>query len=391
MAPHAKTCFDDWSGVLESAHENGIAWHVLGQVCMTQGAVEQAIGCFELSLKQPSDMTPIDRIQTSLSLATLLQQTGQHAKSRDLLTSINIPSIDQALGFRVAMAKASAAAADGEWHRAEDQFETLEQEQEEALGPTNAATVGTVQKLAATLERLGKLEEARALYRRVYISHQNALGQSHPATLEALDDLAAASRASNAVDEAETLLRQAVEIKTHTLGPDHPGTAHSIGKLAVIDDMRCRYEEARVKYQKALSIMARTLGSAHPLYTTTAENMALSSRLYGQSLYDEDDGFLTDATDSASNRPSNTKGAATVVMRETARRRAFDDAERLYLQVLATQRAAPPSLHPPERLLETGSKLREMYENEAYFAPRRREKVEELMGLLREGRRRGTF
>ncbi|KND91932.1 Nephrocystin-3 [Tolypocladium ophioglossoides CBS 100239] len=361
MAPHAKTCYDDWSGVLEGPEDEDVAWHVLGNVCMTQGATDQAIGCFELSLRQNSNMDAIERIQTSLSLATLLQQAGQHKRSGEVLSEIDVASIDTAMGFRVALAKASAAAAQGELGYAEDQYESLEVEQEQALGPTDIATVGTVQALASTLEKLGKLEEAQALYRRVYISYQNIFGQSHPMTLEALESLASISKDAFAIDEAEALYQQSVDIKTRTLGADHPSTAHAIQNLAVIDDLRSRYPAARDKYQRALAIIAPSLGRAHPLYTTTMENLALSSRWHGHSL-----------PPSPEPSPSSPRASA------------FREAERLYLDVLQIKKSAR-ELYDEDEVLATGSKLCEMYENEGFFAEGRPERVDSLKGLLRRG------
>lgn len=404
MAPHAKICYDDWSQVLGQADDD-VAWHVLGNVCMTQGAVEQAIGCFELSL-QHQRLSPIERIQVSLSLATLLQQTKQHAKSTTVLSSIDIVSIDRALRFQVAMARASAAEAEGEYSRAEDHYELLEHEQEELLGPTDANTVSTVQKLASTLEHLGKLEEAQALYRRVYISHQNMFGQGHPMTLDALEDLAHVSRLSNAIDEAESLYRQAVDIRTKTLGASHPSTVQALEQLAELDDVRCRYDEAKVKYRRALDLLAPTLGKAHPLYTTTLENMALSARLHGHALTDEDSSNLSamsepdpqpvtiqtmaarsmtlgpdTGSDGMASRRASRGIPAPALLRSTRRRRAFEEAEELYLDVVRIKRSAK-ELYSVDEVLESGSKLREMYENEEYFGHERAKRVAELMEVL---------
>lgn len=382
MAPHAKACYDDRSSVSDRwPDDDDVAWQVLGNVCMTQGAVEQAIGCFELSLKHKTKMDPIDRIQTSLSLASLLQQLGQHPRSKEVLSNIDISSIDKALGFQVAMAQASAAAAQGEYRQAEDQYEELERDLEEFLGPTDTKTVNMVQKLASTLERLDKMEEAQALYRRVYLSYRNIFGQTHPITLSALEDLANVSKKSNAVDEAETLYSQALEIRTRTLGDKHPTTARALLQLAVIDDLRFRYEHARVKYQRALDIMLPTLGRANPDYTTTIENMALSARRHGQALSDDPDEKQHDGT-------SARKAAA--LLRDTRRRRAFEEAESLYLDVVEIKRSAC-ELYGEQDVLDSGSKLREMYENEDFFADSRGAKVEELLGLLKEVRRRDTL
>ncbi|KAI5458452.1 hypothetical protein BGZ63DRAFT_46797 [Mariannaea sp. PMI_226] len=391
MAPHAKACYDDLSSMLNrtSEDDDAVAWQVLGNVCMAQGALDQAIGCFELSLRQKNSMGIVERIQTSLSLASLLQQTNQTERSLQVLSDINIASIDSALGFRVALAKASAAAAQGEYARAGNQYETLEQRQEESLGPTDITTVGTVQKLAATLERLGKMEEAQAMYRRVFISYQNLFGQSHPMTLEALEDLARISEESNAIDEAESLYSQSVEIKTHSLGPHHPSTAQAIQKLAVIADLRCRYDDARAKYQRALDIMAPTLGRAHPAYTATMENMALSARLHANSLGEDVHlSFTSQHTTDYEDTDDEDDVSPTTDTRSKAAIRiaAYDLAESLYRDVLASKIAAR-DLYSNDHILATGSKLREMYETEEFYAKNRGDKVRELLQILREGRR----
>lgn len=412
MAPHAKACYDDWSSILEH-DEDDVAWQVLGNVCMTQGALEQAIGCFELSLQHNSNVDAGERIQTSLSLASLLQQTGQHEKSAEVLKNIDLASIDKALGFKVALAKVSAATAQGDFDYAEDQYGLIEHAQEEELGPTDATTVSTVQKLAATWAQLGKMEEAQALYRRVYISYLRMFNQSHPLTLEALDDLAHVSKASNAYDEAETLYKKSLEIKTRVLGAEHPNTADAMQKLAVIDDMRCRFEDAKVKYQKALEIMAASVGKAHPLYTTTLENLALSSRLRAVALGEEDDtrsilsaeeGTGSRAFRHRARRRLTAKSMATItqetysankskeeaVLRDASRLRAFAEAEKLYLDALGIKKSAV-LLYREDEVYGTASKLREMYETEAFYEDCRDEKVLALMSLLREMRRRGTL
>ena len=398
MAPHATTCYDDWSAMLrEDSDDDKVAWQVLGNVCMTQGATKQAIGCFELSLVQNVDMDPMERIQTSLSLAWLLEHEGEHGRSKEVLSGIDIPSLDKAVGFRVATARASMSFAEGELDRAEDQYETLEHEQEEALGPTDMATVSTVQKLASTLEKLGKLEEAQALYRRVYISYQNILGQSHPMTLDALEDLAHVCVDSDAIDKAEALYAQSVDTKTQTLGAQHPSTAQTIAKLAVIDDLRSRYGDARLKYQKALDIMAPSLGKAHPHYTATMENLALSTRWHAHALltYAPRPPPKSSASSHAVRRSSLAAAATAAATIPSAKARgaearaAFARAEELYLEVLAVKRAAT-ELYSDEQLLDTGSKLREMYENEAFFDGARAEKVAAMMPLLKRDERDAT-
>lgn len=416
LGPHACACFEDWGYLLQRwPQDNDIDWYVLGRVCMTQGAVEQAIGCFELSLEQKDMMDPVERIQVVLWLASILRKNGQPEKSRQVLDGIDARFIDQAAGFRVAKAKASAAAAEGQLARAEDGLEMLEQQQAEALGVANISTVDTVQQLAGTLEQTGKTEEAQALYRRVWLSCQSLFGPNHPTTLAALEDLARISLDSHAIDEAEALYRQAVEINMRTLGEDHPSTAQAVLKLALIDDIRCRYEAARLNYERALNTLGAS-GKANPSYTAAAENFALSSRWHGHSLVEDADGDITmrpPSSSSSSSSPSssasdhNTIRATTVAATasmppppkpattttvKTDRPNPLLTAERLYLEVLSIKSSAR-DLYAEADITETASKLGEMYESESFFDSVREVKGKELRAKLREvvrGRRTGT-
>lgn len=254
---------------------------------MTAGALQQSIGCFRLALQHHHTMDPLERIQAALSLSQLLQQKGEIDKSVDVLTAVDMmPSVDNSLDFRLALATAKANAARGELSAAESQFETLEHAQEEALGPSHAETAGTIQLLACTLNNMDRRQEAHALYRRVYLSYQNTFGQFHPMTLGSLDDLANISKEVFAVDEAEALHQKSMDIKLRCLGPQHPRTALSIRNLAGMDDLRARYDTAQGRYQKALDILLPTLGRAHPQYTLTMENMAWSLQSHGRFLQD---------------------------------------------------------------------------------------------------------
>jgi tetratricopeptide (TPR) repeat protein len=406
LGPHARACFEDWGQFLERwPEDNDIDWYVLGRVCMTQGAVEQAIGCFDLSLEHKDKLDAVERIQVVLWLASILRKNGQPDRSRQVLDEIDARFIDQAAGFRVAKAKASAAAAEGELARAEGDLEMLEQQQAEALGVTDISTVDTVQQLAGTLEQMGKMEEAQALYRRVWLSCQSLFGLNHPTTLAALEDLARISLESHAIDEAEALYQQAVDISVRTLGREHPNTAHAILKLALIDDIRCRYDSAKVNYERALQTL-EGLGKANPTYTAAAENYALSSRWHGHSLDEDADGDLVMRSPS----PSSTTSSDNNTIRATTMAAAsmppppnirstraiphtttpFTTAESLYLSVLSIKISAR-DLYTEADIMDTASKLSEMYESESFFENLREEKGKELRRLLRgviSGRRR---
>ncbi|OAQ98915.1 hypothetical protein LLEC1_03186 [Akanthomyces lecanii] len=372
MGPHAKACYDDCSPILEEPPElESVSWDVLGNVCMTQGAITQAIGCFELALQRTGAMNPLERIQTALSLSQLLEQTGQMDASIQVLTAVDLESVEEALGFRLALAKATANAARGDLSTAEHQFETLEHEQEQVLGPAHAETVGTIQMLAHTLHRMGKADDAHVLYRRVYLSYQGTFGQGHPMTLGSLDDLANICKEVFAIDDAEALYAQSVDIKTRCLGPQHPRTALAIQSLATMDDLRARYSAAQARYQKALDILLPTLGRAHPHCLGATPPLPPSPSPRHR------------MSDKASD------AAHEAVRRDATRQRAFRHAERLYLEVVSIKKAAR-DLYSEESLVTTVSDVVKMYEVNTFFEKERGEKIAAVTNLFREGRRRGT-
>ncbi|KAG6079786.1 hypothetical protein E4U33_008114 [Claviceps sp. LM78 group G4] len=407
MGPHAMACFDDWSSVLDEMQGDcEIAWGVLGQVCMKQGALDQAIGCFELSLRQNFNaMDPSERIEVILSLSSLFNKAGRPDRSCEILTDVNIvPHLDQALQQRVASARAATAASQGDLALATDEYQALKFDQDATLGPTHPFTVSTIQNLATTLEQRGKLEEAQALYRRVYISYQHMYGPRDNMTLEALDDLANICKDTFAIDDAQGLFKQSVTSLTRALGATHPETAYAIQSLAIIDDLRGRYIDAKSKYQHALSILAPTLGKAHPLYTMALENMALSTRRHAQSLAKIPVSIPMNPSrrpspslllsrfqtqpQRASPKISRLKDLDTEyrVLRIAASEQLFEEAECLYLEILAINKAALDwGLYSDEDIASTSWKLEEMYESEDFFEGERLDKVGVLVGERRRG------
>ncbi|KAG6045408.1 hypothetical protein E4U39_002406 [Claviceps sp. Clav50 group G5] len=405
MGPHAMACFDDWSSLLDAMQDDcEIAWSVLGQVCMKQGALDQAIGCFELSLRQNSNaMDPSERIEITLSLTSLLNKAGRPDRSCEILTDVNIAShLDQALQQRVASARAATAASQGDLALAADEYQALKSDQDATLGPTHPFTVSTIQNLATTLEQCGKLEEAQALYRRVYISYQHMYGPRDNMTLEALDDLANICKDTFAIDDAQDLFKQSATSLTRALGATHPETAYAIQSLAIIDDLRGRYIDAKSKYQHTLAILAPTLGKAHPLYAMALENMALSTRRHAQSLAKIPASIPTKPSrrsspsvllsrfqtrgKRASRDVSRIKDTEYRVLRIAASEQLFEEAERLYLEILAMKKAALDlGLYSDEDVASTSWKLEEMYESEDFFEGERLDKVGVLVGERRRG------
>ncbi|UNI22382.1 hypothetical protein JDV02_008274 [Purpureocillium takamizusanense] len=448
MAPHAKTCYHDWSRVLEGPDDDvdgneDVAWHVLGRVCMTQGALEQAIGCFELSRQHASRLSDMERTQAALCLSVLLHQNGEYQRSNEVIAGIdiNLESVDRALGFRVALTRAAFAAERGELDYAGDQYKTIEGQQEELLGAADMTTVATVEALAATLTRLKDFDVALPLYRRVHLSYQKTFGESHPMTLYALEAFARASHAAFSLDEAEVMFNKSIDIKTRLFGPDHPGIATPLQSLAVIDDFRKCFSSARDRYLRALGIVGPSLGRAHPLYLTIMENLALSRRWEGRdlppppptppmnplarrrrsafahkrddaddtaadslsfspspspsstaplaepSLLNLDDDYETSTTSSRASTLTATGASFGDSGRISPQALAFNESERVYIETIRIKQLAP-ELYTQRDVVSTAAKLSEMYEHEEFYATTHRQKDAELRELVQQSARR---
>ena len=80
------------------------------------------------------------------------------------------------------------------------------------------------------LGKMGRLEEAEALFRQTLETRRQVIGPEHPATLANIQGLAEVVAARGRRDEAEALLRSCLEIQRRTLGPDH--SAHASNRKA---------------------------------------------------------------------------------------------------------------------------------------------------------------
>lgn len=280
MLPHVKACFG-LADILDKSSLRYIQWQVLGKLCMTQGANDDAIGCFDLALQSSVTMDEIERIQTTLLLASLYYQKKNLKECRRLLAGIDMKGVkakDPNLEFRVQLAKAAGSASEGDLENAKEAYKILEKEYTSEY-PMDYNLVLAVHRLADTLKALGKLGESQALYRRAFTSCKMLMGENNPITLEVAEELAHLHQLRGAYSSAKELYELCIRTKTAALGLDHPSTAASIARLATLFDLQSNFEKADEKYEEALRIFNASLGKYHPLVVTTLEDHALSYRM----------------------------------------------------------------------------------------------------------------
>jgi tetratricopeptide (TPR) repeat protein len=278
MLPHAERCYE-LRADLDTDTRDEIEWHVLGNLCMNQGAMGTAIGCFQLAFHNRT-LTSLDRTQIALSLATIYFERNDLTQCRNTLSGIEINGKwkqDPVLDFRVHFAQAEfAAQGEDNIEKAVEEFSKLEQSQDDTSGSLDDRTLLCLHRLASSLKSLGNLQTADALYRRIVTSYGMKYGPSSSATLDAVEELAEILELQGELDGAVDLYKESVNLKTATLGSEHPNTATSQARLATIYCRMYEFKMSKELFTTSLGVLERTVGNIHPSTIATRENYALS-------------------------------------------------------------------------------------------------------------------
>lgn len=244
-----------------------------------------------------TDLVTLFKVQGKLSTAEAL------ARSVFAEASAHLP--DDPITMLLATNLASILTDQCKFDEAEDMQWDLMHRQILALGLEHRTTVITMRTLAATLMKLGKIEEctklclilspvvekgttldqcevlntkdqlacvfghirryqeAEVMQREVFKQRKLLQGMEHPATLCTLANLAETLRQQNKLDESKTARQEVLNGQTEILGPDHPETLMSLASLArTLLDMGS-VEEAKELAIRALKTQEAILGAEH--------------------------------------------------------------------------------------------------------------------------------
>lgn len=116
---------------------------------------------------------------------------------------------------------------------------------------------------ALALSKLGKFDEALALYRRSLAGCVKTVNESHPRCTNTLMNLGNTLKKAGQIDAATVALTHVVELREKAA----PGSAElgaSYSNLAQTLEATHHLDEARSMYQKAQAILEKTLGLDHP-------------------------------------------------------------------------------------------------------------------------------
>jgi tetratricopeptide (TPR) repeat protein len=112
-----------------------------------------------------------------------------------------------------------------------------------------------IESLAAVRKKLGRYEEAGALWRQALGLRE---GTGGPAGVEVgadLDGLADVAALQGRYDEAESLAARSISIKEAARGPEDRSLAESLAVLGAVARIRGRDEEAEWLYRRALALV----------------------------------------------------------------------------------------------------------------------------------------
>ncbi|KAI1159422.1 hypothetical protein F5B18DRAFT_587349 [Nemania serpens] len=122
--------------------------------------------------------------------------------------------------------------------------------------------------------RLGKYDEAEAMYRQTLQLYEGVLGREHPSTLSSINNLALVLGSQGKYGEAETMHRQTLQLKEGVLGREHPDTLSSMNNLALVLGSQGKYGEAEAMHRQTLQLREEVLGREHPDTLSSMNNLA---------------------------------------------------------------------------------------------------------------------
>lgn len=140
----------------------------------------------------------------------------------------------------------------------------------------------TMNKLAACIERQGRLKEGEAMFDSTYKGFKQRLGIMDPITLAAAHNLALCFANQGRVAEAEVLYRETLQRSEDAFGPEDFGTLKTLGNLAVAVDQSGRLDEAEPLYQRALAAYTKLCGADDMLTLRVRSNIACLYRQQGR-------------------------------------------------------------------------------------------------------------
>lgn len=146
----------------------------------------------------------------------------------------------------------------------------------ETFGENHAETVNAADFLATTLEYLGKYDESLILQEKVLESRKKTFGDKHPLTVNAMNNLAILLDDLGRYNETLTLQEQVLAARKEIFGEEHPETVAAMNNLSVTMSQLKRFDDALALQEKVLELRKEIFGEEHIETLGAMQNLSIS-------------------------------------------------------------------------------------------------------------------
>jgi tetratricopeptide (TPR) repeat protein len=251
----------------------------------------------------------------------------------------------------------------GKFEQAEALYKECMKQRHDLLGAIHDDTLTSVSYLAAFFYKFGRLDEAEPLFQRLTDACEMKLGPTHPKTIGSVNNMAYLNYCQGNFPKAESLFR--ICLQPLAYNPHRLLAMRNFGSMLALHQ---RYDEAEPIYQECWEDAVSSLGEDHPTTKVALSNLALLYRkqnnvekaipLYEKIVLQENS--VEDAgIESSTNKKHDTlsrlgpMGNLATLYCQGGR---FQDAERLYLELLPQSKTILGDNHPNtlQTLLDLG-------------------------------------
>ncbi len=297
---------EDSLEVAEAEVAMGSVHFALGELVPAESLCERALSKRARKLGEAHPDTAVARC----FLGRVRLEKGEHEKAHQALLQAtadlrrHAPSTDANLAVSL-NALGLVLQSKGDLDGAETAYREALELRRKLHGEEHSAVSASLSNLAAVMQDRGKVREATVQYRRLLALDRRLLGDAHDKVALDLNFLGVALVASGELTEAERLLRESLVIYGRA-PKGSPLRAMALHNLSRALRRQGKLAEAEASSREALALAAGTLGDEHTHVANVRVGLA---------------SILSD-------------------------RREFEEAERLALGALATQRKQLPADHP---------------------------------------------
>lgn len=244
--------------------------HTIGSIYLDLGLYEPARELFRTGLELRQAESGANGLEIAESLSGLagvklglgkLEEAYEQYEEVLRLRLAHLPPSDPLI-FKTYHELAACRVQQGRWVEAEP-LERKAIELARAAGATGLPLAMALNGLGNALEGLGRIEEARVLYRESLEVGAPDYGPFHPSRAAAISNLAITYAMEKDFASALPLFNRALEIQERAFGPKHHDSAIMAGNVATVYMELGRFDEAEEVFQQVFDLRKQFLGEGH--------------------------------------------------------------------------------------------------------------------------------